>query len=339
VVSAPVSGRILRIELEPGDAVRLGDVVARIQPEAPALLDTRALAEAQAAVEGADAALGRARADEQRLRAALAQAEREVERSRRLVAGGAMPAKEADARADDARLAADAVQAAEYSVAAAAAELGRARARLGRPPAAPSAGIVAVTAPVNGVVLRRLRESESVVPVGEALLELGNPSQLDVVADLLSTDAVRVAVGARAMIEQWGQDRILGASVRRVEPAGFTKVSALGVEEQRVNVILDPSEPSEWLELGDAYRVDVRIVVWEAGSVLKVPTSALFRDGESWAVYTVDSDRARLTRVTLGHQTASEAEVTAGLVEDTEVIVHPGDLVRDGVRVRRLASS
>jgi HlyD family secretion protein len=339
VVSAPVSGRVLRIELEPGDAVKRGDLVARLQPETPPLLDVRARAEAQAAVDSAEAALGRFRAEEQRARAALAQAERELERSRRLVAGGAMPAQQADVREDDARLAGEAVNAAAFSVAAATAELGRTRARLAPPSAAAGGGAVVVSAPADGVVLRRLRESESVVPAGEPLLELGDPRQLDIVADLLSTDAVRVNAGARAMIERWGEDAVLAATVRRVEPAGFTKVSALGVEEQRVNVILDLSDPAACAALGDAYRVDVRIVIWEARDVLRVPTSALVRDGDAWAVYAVRDGRARRTRVEIGQQTPREAEVTAGLTDDEQVIVHPGDLVRDGTRVRQFTSS
>jgi HlyD family secretion protein len=147
-------------------------------------------------------------------------------------------------------------------------------------------------------VLKRNRESESMVPAGDPLLEVGDPMRLEIVSDLLSTDAVRVKPGSRALIEQWGGDNALDASVRRVEPAGFTKISALGVEEQRVNVILDFAAPtSACAALGDAYRVEVRIVVWEGRDVLKIPTSALFRDGQQWAVYRVVQDRAQRTRV------------------------------------------
>jgi HlyD family secretion protein len=340
VISAPVSGRVLRIELEPGDVVTRGSAVVRIQPDMPPLLDARTRAEAQAAVEAAEAVLGRARAEEQRARAAHAQAARELERSRRLVAGGAMPAQDADVRADDVRLAAEAINAALFATRAAESELDRARVRLARPswPAGTAAAVV-VNAPADGVVLRRLRESESVVPAGEPLLEVGDPRQLEIVVDLLSTDAVRVARGARATVEEWGTDAVLDATVRRVEPAGFTKISALGVEEQRVNVILEPSDPAACAALGDAYRVDVRIVTWESTDVLKVPTSALFRDGEQWAVFAVREGRARRTRVEVGHQTAREAEVISGLTSGDQVIVHPGDLVQDGVRVKVLAPS
>ena len=151
--------------------------------------------------------------------------------------------------------------------------------------------MVTVTAPVDGVVLKRLRESETFVPAGEPLVEIGDPGQLEIVADLLSTDAVRVKAGARAIVEQWGGETPLEARVRRIEPAGFMKISALGVEEQRVNVVLDFVEPSPAARaaLGDGYRVEVRVVMWESPSVLKVPTSALFRHGEQWAVYVMDA--------------------------------------------------
>jgi HlyD family secretion protein len=334
VVSAPVSGRVLRIELEPGDVVKEGDVVARVRAEAPPLLDARTRAEVQAAVEAAKATLGRAQAEEQRARAALTQAERELKRTQDLVRGGVVPPGDADLRQDDARAATETVSAAAYAVKAAQADLVRAEARL-RPSAPDVSGrVVAVAAPISGVVLRRLRESESMVPAGDPLVELGDPQQLEIVSDLLSTDAVRVKPGARAMIEQWGGTTTLEARVRRIEPSGFTKISALGVEEQRVNAILDFVDPAEaWAALGDGYRVEVRIVIWEAPTVLKVPTGALFRQGEQWAVYAIEDGRAALTIVELGQQTGQEAEVRSGLTEGARVILHPADTLTDGVRV------
>ena len=226
--------------------------------------------------------------------------------------------------------------AAAFAVRAATSELQRAEARLA--PTRPEAPgrVVSVMAPVDGVVLKRVRESESVVPAGDPLIEIGDPGQLEIVADLLSTDAVRVKVGARAFVEQWGGDAPLAARVRRIEPAGFMKVSALGVEEQRVNVVLDFVDPSPATRaaLGDGYRVEVRVVIWESSSVVKVPTSALFRHGEKWAVYVMDAGRARRTIVQLGRQTGKDAEVTEGLAEGTRVIVHPGDTLVEGARVR-----
>ena len=335
VVSSPVAGRVLRIELEPGDAVKRGQVVARVRAEAPPLLDERTRAEAQAAIESARAALGRARAEEQRARATLAQLQRELTRIRELAQNRVVAAQELEAREAEAKVAEESVNAAVFAVQAATSELQRAQARLA--PSTPDAAgrVVTVTAPADGVVLKRLRESESVVPPGDPLIEIGDPHRLEIVADLLSTDAVRVKRGARAIIEQWGGEQQLEARVRRIEPAGFTKISALGVEEQRVNVILDFVDPAAaWAALGDAYRVEVRIVIWEAPAVLKVPTSALFREGEKWAVYTVENGRARRVIVELGHQTGQEAEIVSGVSEGVRVILHPGDTLADGARVR-----
>jgi HlyD family secretion protein len=334
VIAAPVSGRVLRIELEPGDRVAAGDIVARLRPEAPPLLDARTRAEATAAVHSAEAAAGRARAEEQRARTALTQAERELTRVRQLSAAGAIAAQDLEARESDVSLAAEAVEAAVFAARTASAEVERARAR-----ATPSVGqqgdrIIVIRAPTAGVVLKRLRESESLVPGGEPLLEIGDPRQMEIVTDLLSTDAVRVRPGARASVEQWGGETTLAATVRRVEPGGFTKVSALGVEEQRVNVVLDLLDAGEdCAALGDAYRVEVRIVLWETAQAVKVPTSALFRHDTRWAVYLVGDGRARLTVVDVGHQTGQETEVTSGLSAGATVIVHPGDLLHDGARI------
>ena len=334
VVAAPVSGRILRIDLEPGDRVARGDVVARLRPESPALLDARTRAEAVAALQRADASHGHARAEEERARAALSHAERELTRTRQLTTAGVTTRQDLDMRDAETRLAREAANAAAFAVRAAAAEIEQARARVATSAPASGGGTVVVTAPVDGVVLQRLRESESVVPAGEPLVAIGDLRQLEIVTDLLSTDAVRVATGTRATIERWGGEVALDATVRRIEPAGFTKVSALGVEEQRVNVILDFADPGEaCARLGDAYRVEARVVLWEAPDVLKVPTSALFREGTHWAVFVASNGRARRAFVELGHQTGEEAEVISGLTDAAVVIVHPGDLVRDGVRI------
>jgi HlyD family secretion protein len=338
VVSSPVAGRVLRIELEPGDTVTRGQVVAHVRAETPPLLDERTRAEAQAAIESARAALGRARAEEQRARATLAQLQRELTRIRELAQSRVVSAQELEAREAEAKVAEESVNAAVFAVQAATSTLQGAQARLA-PPTRDAAGrVVSVTAPADGVVLKRLRESESVVPPGDPLIEIGDPHRLEIVVDLLSTDAVRVQRGARTIIEQWGGERQLEARVRRIEPSGFTKISALGVEEQRVNVVLDFVDPAAaWAALGDAYRVEVRIVIWEAAAVQKVPTSALFRQGEKWAAYTVAEGRARRVIVELGHQTGQEAEVVSGLSEGAPVILHPVDTLADGARVKEKA--
>jgi HlyD family secretion protein len=335
VVSSPVAGRVLRIELEPGDLVKRGQVVARVRAEPPPLLDERTRAEARAAVESAKAALGRARAEEQRARAALDQMRRELVRVRELAVSRVVSAQELDIRESEVKGAEESVNAAVFAVQVATSDLQRAQARMAPSVTEASGRTVPVPAPADGAILKRVRESESIVPPGDPLLEIGDPNRLEIVADLLSTDAVRIRPGARAIIAQWGGDRELQARVRRIEPGGFTKISALGVEEQRVNVVLDFVDPAAArAALGDAYRVEVRVVIWEAQDVLKVPTSALFREGEKWAVYVVEDGRSRRARIELGHQTSQEAEVTSGLAEGTVVILHPGDSLSDGTKVK-----
>ncbi|HSW38039.1 MAG TPA: HlyD family efflux transporter periplasmic adaptor subunit, partial [Acidobacteriota bacterium] len=198
---------------------------------------------------------------------------------------------------------------------------------------------ITLRSPVTGVVLKRLRESEAVVQAGEPLLELGDPARLEIITDFLSTDAVRIRPGHTVIIERWGGEHSLRGRVRRVEPAGFMKISALGVEEQRVSVIIDFEDSADgefkaWERLGDDYRVEVRVVVWEDDSVLKAPTGSLFRHGEEWAVFVVEEGRARLRIIETGHRNSREAEVISGLAEGDTVIVHPSDSVRDGGRVK-----
>jgi HlyD family secretion protein len=337
VVSAPVSGRVLRIELEPGDPVARGKtVVAQLRAEAPALLDARTRAESEAAVAVARAALGRAEAEQRRAVAAAELARVELKRQRELAAAELTTRQAVDAAESNARTADEGVRAADYAVATARSQIEQAQARLQPATLEASGRVLTLTAPVDGVVLKRLRESESVVPAGEPLVEIGNPaSDLEIVSDLLSTDAVKVRPGASVRIEQWGGDQVLAAKVRRVEPSGFTKISALGVEEQRVNVVMDFEDPATaWKALGDGYRVEIRIVIWEAAAVVKAPTSALVRQGDGgWSVFVVDADRVRRVPVDVGQRNAEEAEIRSGLEAGRQVVVHPGDQVIDGALV------
>lgn len=341
VVSAPLTGRVLRSELEPGDAVvRDRTVVARIRAEAPALIDSRSRAEAEAAVAAARASLGRAEAELRAASAAAQLARAELGRQRDLAASQLTTRQAVDAAESNARAADEGVRAAEFAVAGARSQFEQANARLMAPTLEASGRVLTVMAPIDGVVLKRLRESASVVAAGEPLLEIGNPAaDLEIVSDLLSTDAVRVQPGAKVRVEQWGGDRVLSATVRRVEPSGFTKISALGVEEQRVNVLMDFDDAAgAWQALGDGYRVEVRIVIWEAAGVVKVPTSALVRQGDDWAVFVVDGDRARRVAVTVGHRNSEEAEITSALEPGVQVIVHPSDSVSDGALIEVRAS-
>lgn len=332
VVSAPVAGRVLRIDLEPGDRVRPGMVVARVRAQTPPLLDARTRAEAVEALAAARAAVNRAQADEQQARTQLSRVMREAARVRELMRGGLATGQQTDSAEADVRAAEEAASSATYAVQMAQADVRRAEARLA--PVSPVEGdrVVSVTSPVEGVVLRRVRESEAVVPAGEPLVEVGDPTKLEVVADLLSSDAVKVKPGQRVIVEDWGGDQPLSARVRRIEPAGFTKVSALGVDEQRVNVVMDFAGgvvPA----IGDAFRVEVRVVLWESATALKVPTSALFRRGSAWAVFVVNAGMASAREVTLGQRNGQEAEVVSGLQQDELVVLHPGDTIGDGTKV------
>jgi HlyD family secretion protein len=334
VISAPVAGRLRRIELEPADAVRRGQVVATLLPAPPALLDARARAEAAAAVEAARAALGRARAENARAQAAHELARSELERQRELARSGIVSAETLERAQAEARTTQEALRAAQFAVAAAEHEVERAQAVLLQATGGGAGRVLELRSPVDGVVLRRLRESEAVVPPGEPLLEVGDPRQLEVVTDLLSADAVKVRPGQPVRVEQWGGESPLRGRVRLVEPSGFMKISALGVEEQRVNVIVDFEDPAAASRvLGDGYRVEVRIVVWEAKDVVTAPTSSLFRRGESWAVFVVEGGRARLRPITVGQRNGLQAQVLEGLRPGEEVIVFPSDALEDGHRV------
>jgi HlyD family secretion protein len=199
----------------------------------------------------------------------------------------------------------------------------------------PLSGQFDILSPIDGRVFRVVRESAGLVPGGAPLVEIGDPSDLEIEVDVLSSDAVRIPPGAKVFLEQWGGPKPLEARVRLVEPSGFTKVSALGVEEQRVNVIADFLATKENRpRLGDGFRVEARIVEWESDDVLVVPAGALFRDGDQWAVFVVDAGRARLRRVRIGHQNGREAEVLDGLAAGESVVQYPGDQLRDGARVQ-----
>ena len=333
VVSAPVSGTVERIELEPGDRVVRGKtIVARLTPAPSPLIDPRTQGELRAAVDAARAAVGMTKAELERAVAARNRSESTAKRLESLLASGAISRDELEAAQTGRRSSEEGVRAAEFAVARAEHELQLARARL--TPSAAGGATVSVVAPVDGVVLKRMRESTTVVPVGEPLLEIGDPASLEIVADLLSTDAVRVVRGAAVIIDQWGGPHPLEGRVRLVEPSGFMKVSALGVEEQRVNVIVDFEDEIEPRSLGDGYRVEVRIVTWREDGVLKVPVAALFRRGQDWAAFIVDNSRVRERAVQIGQRNDREAQVLNGLTEGQTVIVHPPDTLNDNARVR-----
>jgi HlyD family secretion protein len=338
VVAAPVAGRLQRIELEPGDTITRGRIVARLLPAVPSLLDPRTRAELAAAIDAAQASLGQARAERERASATLERARSLVKRRRELAQAGVISTDQLEADESALKAAEEDRRAAEYAVARGEHELQIARVRLEQP----SAGgrTVEVVAPIDGVVLKRFRESEADVPAGDPLIEIGNPTQLEIVSDLLSTDAVRVMPGSRVLIEEWGGATPLTGRVRRIEPSGFLKTSALGVEEQRVNVIIDFESPSGAPKgLGDGYRVEVRVVVAQVTDAIKVPVGSLFRHGEAWAAFTVSDGRARLRGVQLGQRNDLEAQIVTGLSEGEPIILHPPDTLTDSSRVTERAQN
>lgn len=337
VVSAPFAGRVLRVELEPGEPVRAGEtVLVTLRPGTPSLLDARDRASLEARVRSAEAAVGRARSQRDRSRAELRFAESDLRRQTSLGKQGIVSNEAVEFAELGVETRRETLAATEYEVKTAQAELEAARAALleaGDPGA--SAGVYQLRSPVSGVVLRRLRESESVVAAGEPLLEVGEARDLEVISDMLSTDAAQLRPGHRVEIEQWGGGDVLQGRVRRIEPSGFTKVSALGVEEQRVWVVMDLVDPPERrLALGDGFRVEVRVVTWERDDVLQVPTSALFRDEQGWKVFAVENGRAVRRAVEVGPQNGLAAEIRSGLKEGDQVILHPSGEIAEGVDVQ-----
>lgn len=330
VLASPVAGRLKRIEIHAGDPVKAGEIVATIDP-VPLEPQQRATLEArlQTALElerEATARLQRAEADS-------SQAKSDLERATKLAAHGVI-AREALEKAQTAdKTANKELDAALFKSKAAASQVEEARAAL-LAVAQDPAGIktVYLRSPVPGRILRLIEQSERVVGQGTPVVSIGYTPRLEIIADYLTTDAVKINSGMPALIEEWGGSKPILALVRLVEPGAFTKISALGVEEQRVNVVLDFVSAPE--QLGDAYRVEVRVITWQSPSVLKIPLSALFRRGDDWNVFIAGKDRASRRTVKIGHRSDLEAEVLDGLREGEQVIVHPGNELSDASRIR-----
>lgn len=337
-LSAPVTGRMRRVEVHVGDPVtKLETVLAEIEPIDPAFLDPRSEAQARADVRSAESAQKLARAEVEQAQAELDFAHREVDRARDLIQQGSISQRDLDQAERSYRTRRAALATAQAALDRSAYQLERARAQLVSPAERHREGAecacVALRSPVDGQVLQLLQQSEGVVEAGAPVIEVGDARDLEIAVDLLSSDAVKVQAGQRVIIDGWGGDHPLEGRVRLVEPFGFTKVSALGIEEQRVNVIIDIVSPrDEWSRLAHGYQVDARIVLAERKDVLKVPLTALFRDGTEWAVFVDESGRAKLTHVKLGESNGIEAEV-ADLAEDERIVLHPSDRVREGVRI------
>lgn len=353
LISAPLAGRLMRVELEPGDSISKNQIIASIDPGAPGLLDVRSQAEAEARVKVTEAAHARALTQLDIARAHLEKAQRYFERDKGLLAKGNIAKPSLDDTEHALRVARSNASAAESALDVSKFEMEQAKAALLHSRSldnenTPSGRQFEIRSPIDGVVLRQFKESSTMVPAAEGILEIGDPDDLEIRIDVLSEDAVKITPGQSVELENWGGSFPLKAHIRRVEPSAFTKVSALGVDEQRVWVyadFIDQGDQSDDLRepeltsgktlLGDGYRVEARIVVWEKDDVIKAPSGALFREEENdrWAVYRIEDEKAILTPVTRGKDNGIEAEIQSGLSSGDRVILHPGDKIQDGVAV------
>jgi HlyD family secretion protein len=336
-VSAPLTGRLLRISQLVGDEVSKQTVVAVLQPTTPSFHDVRSHQEMVAALAAAEAAIKLGEAEVRRIEAALDFSRSELVRAERLASTEAISGKNLDKAKFDVQTNEAALASARAQVEVRKSERASVAARLSQPEDAAAqvstTCCIKVYAPVDGRVLKIVQESETVVLAGAPLIEIGNPLDLEVVAELLSTDAVKIAAGAPVRIDGWG-GKPIGGRVVRVDPAGFVKVSALGIEEQRVKTTIDFADPPEaWSRLGHDYRVIVHVNIWSGDNVLQIPVSALFRRGDDWATFVEKDGRARLARVEVGHRNNRAAEVLSGLVEGERVVLHPSDRIAEGVRI------
>jgi HlyD family secretion protein len=329
VLSAPVAGRVARIELHEGDRIARDQVVAELWPLP---LSAREREEQLARITAVEALLREAGERMRHAESDHEQARREWARMEKLVAGDFISRQDAEQARVAETTSANELEAARFRVRSAEAELSAARAALLALDATRAGSArLPVRSPIAGKVLRLPEKSERVVTPGTPLVIIGDPARLEIVIDLLSTDAVKVKPGMPVTVEGWGGDKPLSAQVRVIEPYGFTKVSALGVEEQRVNVIADFVDAPG--ALGDGYRVEAKLIIWSGGAVLRVPVSALFRQGDAWTVFVVEGGRAKHREVNIGHRGELEAEVLQGLKEGELVIRHPSNDISNGARI------
>lgn len=336
VVSAPSTGYLQRVPWSVGDSVKQDATLAQLATRPAPVLDARQFASAQAQVEAAQAGVEQAQAEADAASAAASYAREERERIERLHREGTASQQQLDAVRSDARQATARETAAQHAVERARQDLRAARTQVAQFETGDGALRIRapVRTPIDGQIVEIHRKSAGIVSAGAPLLEVGNPDALEVVVDVLSSDAVRIEKGMPVELTQWGGRQALQGRVRRVEPVGQTEVSALGVEEQRVDVVVRfAAPPEERPGLGTGYRVVARFILWEQGDVLQVPQSALFRHDDGWAVFAVEDGHAQRRSVTLGHRSGLQAQVTSGLSAGDRVVTHPGTDLSDGDRV------
>ena len=339
VISAPTAGYMRRIDAKVGDPVKKGETVVVLEPLRSQALDPRSRAEAEAVVSAAGASLAAAMEKERAATADADYIEKRFVRITNLYSRGSVAKDQYDQTDSEAKKARAGQRSAKAAVDVARSELERAKIALqsfSSVKRTGESGTVEVASPVNGAVFKIHRESEGAVHVGEPLMDIGNAGTLEVRVEVLSSDAVRIKRGTPVLFKRWGRDEPLAGRVRLVEPAGFTKVSSLGVEEQRVLVIADITSPPEtWRILGDGYRLEAHFVVWEGKDIIQVPTSALFRAGKGWAVFVENDGKARRREVEIGQRSGLTAQVISGLRENERVVAYPDDTISDGTKIRQ----
>ncbi|MBC8126169.1 MAG: HlyD family efflux transporter periplasmic adaptor subunit [Gloeobacteraceae cyanobacterium ES-bin-144] len=340
VVASPVAGKMRRVLLKPGDAVEAGKtLLTTIEPVAAPLLDPRARMQAEAVVSMHEASRRKAAETLDASRTALKLTEADRDRMRSIKQAGTLSESDRDRMESEASIKAAEVRAMEFSLQVIDYELAQARAVLERPEIGGAGNIVEVKTPVSGRVLNVMQESETIVSPGAPILEIGEAADIEIEAEILSRDAVTIQPGDPVEIEQWGGEQTLKGRVRRIEPAAFTKISALGVEEQRVYVLSDLTNPPLAAKsLGDRYRVEVRVAVWHSDEVLTVPAGALFREGNLWKTFVEENGKARMKTLEAGHSNGRLTEVLSGLNPGDKVLLHPPDNVKDGVAVKERES-
>lgn len=338
VVAAPVGGMMQRVVLRPGDEVKANEtVITRIVPQTAPLIDPRARIQAQEAVSMHKANRKRAVESQAALKIAANLAAVERDRAFAIKQRGAVSALDLDRVEAEATAKAAELRAAEFALQVIDHELAQALAVLEQPASGATDPVVEIKSPVTGKVLTVMQESETMMNPGQPIIEVGDPADIEIEAEILSRDAVMIEAGDEVLIEQWGGAEALKGRVRRVEPAAFTKISALGVEEQRVIVLIDlQSADGKAKALGDRFRVEVRVAVWHADDVLVSPAGALFREGNQWKTFVMRDGRARLTPVEVGHSDGRFSQIISGLAVGDKVLLHPPDTVADGSAVSSL---
>jgi len=341
IVAAPVAGMMRRVALKPGDEVKASaTLLTTIEPMATPLLDPRARTQAEAVVSMKKSARKQAAQTLEAQQAASKMAEADRDRIRAIQRAGTVSDSDRDRAEGDASIKAAEVRATEFAMQVLDYEIAQAQAALERPDASTAGNLVEVKSPVSGRVLKVMQESEMVVNPGLPILEVGDPADLEIEAEILSRDAVTIHPGDAVSVEQWGGETPLNGRVRRVEPAGFTKISALGVEEQRVIVLSDLIDPPPAAKsLGDRFRVEVRVSVWHSDDVPVIPSGALFREGNAWKTYLDQGGKAKLVTVMVGHTDGRLTEVLSGLSAGDEVLLHPPDTVKAGSSIRKRSGS